>query len=198
MKTAVKGIVGKTISGVIAARNDTGTGSPRYRVFLMFPDSTYYEFYCCTDDIHGAGGVGDGGLDEVMRMVTANKHSVNYSSFDVPKIKGSYAEKLERLAVRWDKNGNAPEFLLTKDWDRMVSLYWRSKHESECSFVLSEFIDANKAAVDEDAWHSVLCSRFRCNRTGDTYKLDNLSICVLCDRTWFGGGVCSCGGELVG
>ncbi len=61
MKDATRGIVGKTISGVIVKE---GNSSPRSQVFLLFDDNTYYELYS-QDHIGSAGGIDPGGATEV-------------------------------------------------------------------------------------------------------------------------------------
>lgn len=61
MKAGVGDIIGKTITDVIVAEN---VNTPNQRVFLVFSDNTYFEFYGsfgCTS------GVNRGGLHEAMQ-----------------------------------------------------------------------------------------------------------------------------------
>ncbi len=58
MKEGLKEIVGKTVSAVAVADNETQ--SPHHRVFLIFSDGTYFEFY--GDQINCCSGVDSGDL----------------------------------------------------------------------------------------------------------------------------------------
>lgn len=53
MKDGVREIVGKSVSGVIVAKNDQG--EPHVQVFLTFSDGTYFEFW--GENFSCAGGV---------------------------------------------------------------------------------------------------------------------------------------------
>ena len=57
MKSNTERIIGKTITSVVVSRNDQW---PQNRVFLVFSDDTYFEFYgqgfTCRDGL-GIGGV---------------------------------------------------------------------------------------------------------------------------------------------
>lgn len=66
MKGAIRGIIGKEIEHVLVK---AGPGSPRSQVFLVFTDGTYYELYCCDDEIRGAGGLDPGGLEAARRYM---------------------------------------------------------------------------------------------------------------------------------
>lgn len=84
MKEAIKDIVGKTITGVIAVQMKHA-GSPKYRVYLLFSDNTHYELYSCSDAIHGAGGIDPGGYDELMQVLKRGNHCVEISRHDTPR-----------------------------------------------------------------------------------------------------------------
>ena len=62
--------IGKTITGVVVAEN---TDEPKQRVFLVFSDDTYFEFYgksfSCT------GGVYRGGLEKAKQYARAMSNS---------------------------------------------------------------------------------------------------------------------------
>jgi hypothetical protein len=65
VKSEIKGVIGKTIAGVLVAQN---TRQPNTQVFLVFSDGTYYEFYGC---VNSAAGVDRGGMAEVKRYARA-------------------------------------------------------------------------------------------------------------------------------
>ena len=69
MKSGVKQIIGKTISGVVVKESKN---SPRTQLFLLFNDGTYYEFYSGLGDICGAGGVDRGGIHEVNQYLSGS------------------------------------------------------------------------------------------------------------------------------
>ncbi len=62
MRTAIKDIIGKTVSGVIVKAWEKGAEGTK--VFLLFSDGTYYELYSAAS-IQGAGGVDRGTVDDV-------------------------------------------------------------------------------------------------------------------------------------
>ncbi len=57
----VRGIVGKTISGIVIKEGD----SPTTQLFLLFDDGTYYEFYSLGGPIATSSGLIPGGRKEV-------------------------------------------------------------------------------------------------------------------------------------
>jgi len=70
MKSGIKQIIGKIISGVIVKESG---GSPRQQVFLIFNDGTYFELYgnsitCCS-------GLNGGTADDVRRYM-ADSHKI--------------------------------------------------------------------------------------------------------------------------
>lgn len=66
MKTAVYGILGKTIKAVIVKERQS---APRAQLFIVFSDDTYYEFYCAGNWISATGGVDRGGIEAVRRYM---------------------------------------------------------------------------------------------------------------------------------
>jgi hypothetical protein len=72
IKSEVRQIVGKTITGVIVKE---GTG-PRSQLFLTFSDGTYYEFYCGDSAISCTGGVDRGGVAEVLKYMSPRQQVV--------------------------------------------------------------------------------------------------------------------------
>jgi len=69
MKSAIKGIVGKRISGVIVKENESRPGE---QVFLLFDDNTYYETYA-DGPLGMAGGIDKGGAAEVRNYMSNRK-----------------------------------------------------------------------------------------------------------------------------
>ncbi|RLE19765.1 MAG: hypothetical protein DRJ65_19675 [Acidobacteria bacterium] len=62
IKTAAKGIVGKTISGLVVKEGPTG---PKSQVYLIFDDNTYFEFFSSSYWIQSGSQICPGGIDEV-------------------------------------------------------------------------------------------------------------------------------------
>jgi hypothetical protein len=62
----INNIIGKTISSVIVAENKK---SPKKRVFLVFSDDTYFEFY--GENFSCTSGVDKGGLDKATQYAHA-------------------------------------------------------------------------------------------------------------------------------
>jgi len=71
MKTAVKSIIGKTISGVLVKESPDPT-PPASQVFLVFDDGTYYEFFS-NSKICGAGGIDEGGMQAAKDYMSTQK-----------------------------------------------------------------------------------------------------------------------------
>lgn len=70
MKEGIGEIIGKSVVGVIVAENYS---APKQRVFLVFSDDTYFEFY--GDGFSCTGGVNRGGLEKAMRYANAMSSS---------------------------------------------------------------------------------------------------------------------------
>ncbi len=82
MKKAVKGIIGKTITGIVV-KEGPRPKLPRTQVFLIFSDGTYYEFYS-ESIIKGTGGVDIGGIEEVRKYMPHHDEIITeYSIEDV-------------------------------------------------------------------------------------------------------------------
>ena len=71
MKEAIKGILGKRISGVIVKRH--ATGGPSSQLFLLFEDYTYYELWTDGPEINGVRRIDSGGKERV--LATGRKDS---------------------------------------------------------------------------------------------------------------------------
>lgn len=59
VKSGVKRILGKTISGIIVKDRE---GTPKTQLFLLFDDDTWYEFYSMSEDIKTTTAERSGGL----------------------------------------------------------------------------------------------------------------------------------------
>lgn len=66
IKSEVKQIIGKRITGLVMKASKSHNYPPRNQLFLMFDDGTYYEFYTHDCDIGTTGGVVRGTLDDVL------------------------------------------------------------------------------------------------------------------------------------
>lgn len=75
MKTAVYGILGKTIKAVIMKERQD---APRAQLFLVFSDDTYYEFYCAGNWISATGGVDSGGIEAVRRYMPEVQNQIEF------------------------------------------------------------------------------------------------------------------------
>jgi hypothetical protein len=67
MDHAIKGIVGKTIKGIVVKKSEVS--QPRSQVFLVFDDDTHYEFYS-TEKINGIKGIDPGGMGKVKEHIS--------------------------------------------------------------------------------------------------------------------------------
>ena len=72
-KQEVAQIVGKTIKHIVAKENPTA--GPRYQLFLVFTDDTYYEFWS-NEEIEAASHLQSGGLDGARTYGTRGKNIV--------------------------------------------------------------------------------------------------------------------------
>lgn len=73
VKTGIKGIIGKTITGVLVAETPR---QPNTQVFLVFGDGTYYEPHGL---VNSASGVDGGGMAEAERCATGRSRSTRLS-----------------------------------------------------------------------------------------------------------------------
>jgi hypothetical protein len=65
MKDGIQQVLGKCIKSVVVAKSPR---SPTRQVFLLFTDGTYFEFY--GDQFSGAGGIDQGGIENVRRYIS--------------------------------------------------------------------------------------------------------------------------------
>lgn len=112
----------------------------------------------------------------------------------------SYLEKIEAKAKIWQENGKQNRDLL-HGYDFMAAYCWSFNNEMSCSNVAREFIQQSYIAQGGSAgWDSFLRGREYCDRCGERYRLENLSICTGCKSTYCYrcSQSCSCDGQVVG
>jgi hypothetical protein len=73
VKSEVKQIIGKRISGLVIKEAKNHNHSPRHQLFLLFDDGTYYEFYAHDCEISTTGGVVQGNLDDVLSYMADSR-----------------------------------------------------------------------------------------------------------------------------
>ncbi len=65
MKTnGLREIIGKTISGIVIKKAEIGKSAVIFQLHLVFSDNTCLEMYTQLENIHFAGGLDRGGLEE--------------------------------------------------------------------------------------------------------------------------------------
>lgn len=62
-------LLGKRIAGVVVKER---SGPPRFQLFLVFDDDTYYELYS-NESVSGAGGIDRGGVAEVLNYMSDSR-----------------------------------------------------------------------------------------------------------------------------
>ncbi len=125
----------------------------------------------------------------------------------------NFRERIKLAAKHWQDNGKDDEYLFSKDYDRMVAYLWchsRGAKKEGYSEEIAEFAAANKKAIGDLNYDKMLRARDYCNFCAETYKLENLSICIDCYNVYCyrcatnrgvcanGNSCCVCGGDLVG
>ncbi len=73
VKSEVKQIIGKRISGLVMKVAKNHNQPPRHQLFLLFDDGTYYEFYAHDCEISTTGGVVRGNLDDVLSYMADSR-----------------------------------------------------------------------------------------------------------------------------
>ena len=122
----------------------------------------------------------------------------------------SAKEQLEEKANNWIEQGKSKAALLD-NWQALWAICWLlspgAKNE-QYSENLAEFIKASKELLGS-RWDDMLRERDYCNSCGESYKIENLSLCccgsVYCYRCLGelgihanGNRLCRCGSEVVG
>ncbi|MBD2359562.1 hypothetical protein H6G41_34350 [Tolypothrix sp. FACHB-123] len=125
----------------------------------------------------------------------------------------NFRERMQSAVKLWQDNHKNQAYLFSQDYDRMLVYLWchsRGGKKEGYSEDIAEFAAANRKAIGDVNYAKMLRVREYCDFCSETYKLENLSICidcrnVYCYRCAANHGVCSngnyscvCGGDLVG
>ena len=125
----------------------------------------------------------------------------------------TFKERLNTALTRWIESGKSSTELFATEYERMRVYLWvfsPGAKKEEVGEDLIEFGRANRQAIGNENYDRMLRKREYCSLCGETYKLENLSICVNCDNLFCyrctgqygtasnGNRRCSCGEELVG
>ncbi len=119
----------------------------------------------------------------------------------------------EETARRWQAAGRDPS-LLSRGLHLVALRCWSHTTEGKRAPIgdtLSAFMAESEAAQSEGWYDALLAERGRCERCGETYRIENLAICTYDARTYChfclderpcadtGQRICFCGeGEMVG
>jgi hypothetical protein len=117
-----------------------------------------------------------------------------------------FRERVEAKITGWINSGKSDTEMLvfSEDYDRVRALLWSSRNARKGEKFSEEIVGLGKAnlqALGKANYDNMLMMRDCCSGCGETYRLENLSICVDCDCTFCyrcTGKHCGCGGELVG
>jgi hypothetical protein len=116
-------------------------------------------------------------------------------------------------AEAWKAAGCPLELLVRNEYELLAMRCWlQSQGAQGVEEVVEEFRDACVKNYEMDFpnwWKSLLSRREYCDRCGETYKIENLSICTGCMGTYCykcidnnhapnGNRQHGCGGEIVG
>lgn len=116
----------------------------------------------------------------------------------------TFRERFETRMNQWLNNEKSDTEVFSLDYDRVRAYLWSSSEARKAdgaSSDLTMFGGANFRALGSDNYYKMLRTRERCTGCGETYKLENLSICLECDRVYCyrcTDSSCYCGGEVVG
>lgn len=115
-----------------------------------------------------------------------------------------FRERFEAKMTEWINSGKSETAVFSLEYDRMCAYLWSisaARKTEEFSEDIISFGKANIQALGDAQYNKMLRIREHCCGCGETYRLENLSICIEC----FNGycyrcfrGRCSCSGELVG
>ncbi len=125
----------------------------------------------------------------------------------------NFREQIKLAFKRWQEHDKDEAYLFSSNYDRMLVYLWcysdGAKKEG-VSAEIAEFASANMKAIGDRNYDRMLRDRDYCSSCGETYRLENLSICIDCRNVYCyrcrgrygvcanGNPSCSCGGDLVG
>ena len=116
----------------------------------------------------------------------------------------TFRERFETRMNQWINSSKSETAVFTLDEERMYAYLWslsKARKTEEFSEEIISFGKANIQALGNAQYDKMLRTREYCSGCGETYKLENLSICIECRNGYCYRcirGRCFCGGELVG
>jgi len=115
-----------------------------------------------------------------------------------------FRERFEAKMTEWINSSKSETAVFSLEYDQMCAYLWAmsaARKTEEFSEDIISFGKANYQALGNAQYDKMLRTRECCSDCGETYKLENLSICIECGSVSCYRCVsnpCSCGGELVG
>ena len=116
----------------------------------------------------------------------------------------TFRERFEAKMTEWINSSKSETAVFPLDEDRMCAYLWafsKARKTEEFSEEITSFGKANIQALGNAQYDKMLRTRQYCSGCSETYKLENLSICIECRNVYCYRcirGSCFCGGELVG
>lgn len=120
---------------------------------------------------------------------------------------------LEAKALAWKESGQESRALLS-GWSFLGAYCWQWSAGAKQEGVSADLQEYLQACFQQnggsDGWDTLLRQRDACDRCGETYRVENLSICTRCNSSYCyrcapigglsanGNRACGCGGEVVG
>lgn len=115
-----------------------------------------------------------------------------------------FQERFNAKMKEWYDSDKSTTKLFATEYDRMLAYLWainEARKSEENISEIKEFGRANIKALGDSNYSQLLRTRDYCCRCSETYRLENLSICVECDNLYCyrcSRRICRCGGEVVG
>ncbi|NJM21807.1 MAG: hypothetical protein HC836_39840 [Richelia sp. RM2_1_2] len=115
-----------------------------------------------------------------------------------------FQKRFNAKMKEWYDSDKSITNLFTTEYQRMLAYLWafsEARKSEENISEIKEFGSANRKAIGDSNYDNLLRTRDYCCRCGETYRLENLSICVECDNLFCyrcNRRICGCSGEVVG
>lgn len=115
-----------------------------------------------------------------------------------------FQERFNAKMKEWYDSDKSSSNLFTTEYERMLAYLWacsEARKSEENIPETKEFGSANRTAIGDLNYSQLLRTRDYCCGCGETYRLENLSICVECDNLFCyrcNRRRCGCSGEVVG
>jgi hypothetical protein len=111
----------------------------------------------------------------------------------------TFTKWLETEATAWRRG----ERELLNGYDFVRAFCWLGPGERRrwVSEPVRQYVAASYTALGQDGYDHILHRRIRCSVCGRRYRIENLRLCVECDRVYCrhcATGQCGCGGPVVG